>query len=320
MRVCITGVAGFIGAHLAQYHLDIGDEVIGIDNFSVKHSDHIQDLLQNPKFEFINVDLSIWTDYQSVLPGIDLIYHFAAVVGVFNVLKHPELVLNSNIIPLIHLMRAIQQYAPHARVFLASSSEVYGDNEHLQLREDMPVSIDMALKTRINYPVTKLVTEAYGLTYHELYHLNITILRIFNMIGKGQISHYGMVVPRFIEAAKKGVNLKVFGDGQQIRTFCDIKDFIGFISELINCKESFGRIVNIGGTEPIKILDLAKLIIKLSNSSSDIEFVSYEEAYHQHQDYVKHRCPDLSLLYSWVTYRHRFPLQTILEELISNEN
>jgi UDP-glucose 4-epimerase len=202
---------------------------------------------------------------------------------------------------------------------LASSSEVYGDRDHVKLHEDMPVSIDMGLRTRINYPVSKLVTEAYGLTYHEIYQLNITILRIFNIIGPGQMSAYGMVVPRFIEAAKDGKVLKVFGDGQQMRTFCDVRDFIGFVSELRECQGSIGQIVNIGGVQPIKILDLAQLIIQLSRSSSNIEFVSYEHAYHQHQDFVQYRCPDLSRLFSWVTYRHQFPLRNTLEELISNE-
>jgi|LauGreDrversion4_2_1035121.scaffolds.fasta_scaffold09791_6 UDP-glucose 4-epimerase len=112
MRVCITGVAGFIGANMAQHHLNLGDEVYGLDDLSAKHSPHLQQLQQHPQFKLICGDLSTWTDYQSVLPGTDLIYHFAAVVGVFNVLKHPELVLNNNIVPSMHLLKAIVQYSP----------------------------------------------------------------------------------------------------------------------------------------------------------------------------------------------------------------
>ena len=168
MRVFITGVAGFLGTNLANYHIQRGDEVFGIDNFSAQHSKHFQQLIQKRNFHFTSADLCTWNDFKSIFPNVSLIYHLAAVVGVLQVLNQPERVLNSNIIGLQRLMEAIVNYAPHARVILASSSEVYGQqkNKNVKLSEDMPACIDVTLKTRINYPVSKLVQEAYGLTYH----------------------------------------------------------------------------------------------------------------------------------------------------------
>ena len=129
-----------------------------------------------------------------------------------------------------------------------------------------------------------------------------------------------MVVPRFIQAAKSGQALQVFGNGQQKRTFCDVRDVIGFVTELIDSKDSIGQIVNVGGMTSIKILDLAKRIIKLSNSSSSIEFMTYDEAYHLREDFIRYRCPNLSRLYSLVCYRPQYSLTMTLKDLIHNND
>ncbi len=320
MQIFITGVAGFLGSHLASFHLNKGDEVFGIDNCTAENSDYIKNLNQNKKFHFFFGNLEDTSLYQTILPKIDLIYHFAAIVGVFQVLNDPEKVLDININSTQNFLKKILEYAPHSRIFILSTSEVYGEHEHHKLLEDMSAIINIQLKTRNNYAISKLVCEAYGLTYHEKYGLKMSILRPFNVIGPRQGGQYGMVVPRFIEAAKKGQPLKVFGNGQQVRTFCHVNDFLGFITALINSPKSVGEIINIGGLETIKIIDLASLIIQIAQSSSTIEFETYEQAYHLNQEFSQYRCPDLKRLLSLVNYRHQYSLIETLEELIHEKN
>lgn len=320
MQILITGVSGFLGSHLADFHLKKGDSVFGIDNNSAKHSKDAEHLFTYPNFQFILSDLQDISIYQNLLTQVDLIYHFAAIVGVYQTLNDPELVLDTNIHTTEYLLKAIVKYAPHARVFIASSSEVYGQHEHQKFHEEMNACIDMTLRTRNNYAISKLVNEAYAFTLYEKYQLKITIIRLFNMIGPGQVGEYGMVIPRFIEAAQAGKSLHIFGDGQQIRTFCHVSDFVRFIHELINCPDSIGQIINIGGTETIKIIDLAKLIINLCQSTSSIVFIPYEKAYLLPQEFVLYRQPDLKRLFNLVKYRHQHTLQNTLEELIYEKN
>jgi UDP-glucose 4-epimerase len=315
MNIFITGVDGFLGSNFAKFHLDKGDKVIGIDRKSVKNLQHYQNYLLTKNFSYLQMDLSQINDFKGLLKEIDLVYHFAAIVGVFEELKHPEELLKTNIEGTSHLLQAILKESPKAKVVLTSSSEVYGGRTGL-CHEDDDIKLSMQMPHRLPYPLSKLINEVQGRIFYEKYKLDVITLRLFNIIGPYQNKDIGMVVSRFIHAAKHNVPLQVFGDGSQERSFCHVRDLIGFLDSLIWNKVASGQIINLGNDKPISILKLAQLIIELTNTQSKIEFVSYDDAYHEHYEYTYHRQPDLSLLYSLSNYRHQWSLEESLKDLI----
>ena len=317
MNILITGVDGFLGSNLAKFHLDKGDKVTGIGRKPVNNLKNCQALRAHTNFHYLQMDLREDIDFKGMLSDIERVYHFAAKVGVYEELKHPEELLESNIDGTSHLLKAILKHAPLAKVILASTSEVYGDRLGL-CHEDDPIQLSMKMPHRLPYPLSKLINEVQGRIFHELYHLDIICLRLFNVIGPNQNKDIGMVVSRFIDAAKHNLPLRVFGDGSQERSFCDVRDFMGFLDALLKNKAATGKIINIGNDKVISILNLAKLIIQLSNTSSKIELVSYEDAYHESFEYTYHRQPDLGLLYSLCDYHHQWSLEDSLKDLISH--
>jgi len=316
MRVLITGACGFLGSHALQHHLNLNHQVIAIDNLCASNVKNIQGSLSHPNLRYQQTDVLHTKNWDKLLEKVDLVYHFAALVGVFQELNHPYEVLKINIETTDVLLEKIVQYAPQARVFVASSSEVYGNQVKEKFREDLDICLSMNMPHRLPYPLSKLVNEVESMFYYEQKKLAVTILRVFNIIGPHQQPTYGMVVPRYIAAARQNKPLQVFGDGQQQRCFCDVRDFLGFIDDLVQTKKSIGKIINIGNTFPIKIIDLAKLIIQLSHSKSNITFLSYQDAYHEKYEFNQYRCPDLSLLYSLTQYRHQWTLEKTLIDLI----
>ena len=315
MNIFITGVDGFLGSNLAKFHLDRGDKVTGVDQQAINKLVHISPLLKLSNFSYFQMDLCQEHDYMGRLKDMELVYHFAAKVGVFVELKYPEEVLHTNIASTAYLLKSILKEAKNAKVVLASSSEVYGGRLGL-CREDDDIQLSMKMRHRLPYPLSKLINEAQGLIYQEIYHLDIICLRLFNIMGVHQNKDIGMAVSRFIYAAKNNLPLQVFGDGSQERSFCDVRDFIGFLDELVSNKAASGKIINIGNDKSISIINLAKLIVELSKTKSQIEFISYEDAYHEAHEYTYHRQPDLSLLYSLCSYRHQWSLEASLEDLI----
>lgn len=317
MNIFITGVDGFLGSNLAKFHLDKGDTVIGIGRKPTSQLRNCKAFLENPCFHYSQIDLGQISICQGVLKNIELVYHFAAKVGVFEELKFPEDVLTTNIDGTAHLLQAVLKEAPSAKVILASSSEVYGGRTDL-CREEDDIQLSMKMPHRLPYPLSKLVNEIQGRIFYEKYKLDLICLRLFNIIGPHQNKDIGMVVSRFIDAAKKGLPLQVFGDGMQKRSFCDVRDLIGFLDTLVWNKEASGKIINVGNDKAISILNLAQLIIQLANTKSKIEFISYEDAYHESYEYTYHRQPDLSLLYSLSHYRHQWTLEDSLKDLIDH--
>lgn len=320
MRVLITGACGFLGSHALQHHLSLDHQVIAIDNLCVSNLKNIQGWLSHPNLSYQQTDVLTTKNWDKILDKVDLVYHFAALVGVFQELNHPYEMLKINIETTDVLLEKLVQYAPQARVFIASSSEVYGNQQQERFREDMDICLSMNMPHRLPYPLSKLINEVESMYYYEHNKLAVTILRIFNIIGPNQRPPYGMVVPRFIAAARQSKPLEVFGDGQQQRCFCDVRDFLGFLDDLVQSEKSIGKIINIGNTLPIKIIDLANLVIKLSQSKSNIKFVSYHDAYHEEYEFNQYRCPDLSLLYSLTHYRHQWTLEKTLIDLIQQSS
>ncbi|RLB88831.1 MAG: nucleoside-diphosphate sugar epimerase, partial [Deltaproteobacteria bacterium] len=221
MRVLITGGAGFIGSHLAEAHLNKGDEVYVIDDLSTGFLDNIAGLQKEKRFKdrfFVTVDSILNHEKMLELVGIcDQVYHLAAAVGVLYVLAHPFESIRTNIQGTEKVLELCNKFKK--RVLITSSSEVYGKHLHAPLVETDNVIYGPSTKFRWSYAASKLMDEFMALAYHRTNGLDVVIARLFNTVGPRQTGAYGMVIPRFVGQALEGKALTVYGDGKQTRTF-----------------------------------------------------------------------------------------------------
>jgi UDP-glucose 4-epimerase len=317
MHILITGGAGFIGSHLVEHHLARGDIVHAVDNLSTGRLENIADFMQNPSFRFTKHDVLTWDDLDKVVGWADRVYHMAAVVGVFRVLEAPIQVLATNIAACERLLRAVVRGGWKPQVLIASSSEVYGPQGRLALHEALPLVITPGAPPRWNYAISKLADEALGISFARQHGIPVVLARLFNTVGPRQTGRYGMVVPRFVRQALRDEDLTVFGDGQQTRAFIDVRDTVMFLDQLAAHATTEGVISNVGHDAEITIEALARRVIERSNSSSELRFLSYEEAYGQVYEDIPHRCPSTLKLHALTTHRPAWSLDATLDDLIA---
>jgi UDP-glucose 4-epimerase len=316
MRVLVTGGAGFIGSHIVEYQLSLGNQVYAVDNLSSGRESNITPFLKSPNFRFINEDIIVWKDIEKIVHWADCIYHIAAVVGVFKVLEEPERVLAVNIAGTERLLRAIRKSDWRPRVIIASSSEVYGPSNEPILKEDSNIIVEAAARNRWHYSVSKLADESFGLAYYRKCNIPVTLIRFFNTIGPRQMGRYGMVVPRFVEQAVNNEPICVFGDGTQTRSFCDVRDTVVLLDQLANNPKSIGEIVNVGNDREISIEGLAQTVKQVADSNSTIKKVPYEQAYGEEYVDIKCRRPDLTKLKSLTNHQFQWTLERTLSDLV----
>lgn len=320
MHVLITGGAGFIGSNIARFHLNKGDKVHVVDNLSTGRLENIEKMIEIPDFIFDEADILVWEGLEKAAAWADRIYHMAAVVGVFRVLKEPISVLATNIAGCERLLRAMHKNRWNTKLVIASTSEVYGNRPGNEaLHEEMELHVNPGLNTRWNYAISKLADEALGLSYAREFGMDITVVRFFNVIGPNQTGKYGMVVPRFVKSAVANEDLTVYGDGSQIRAFADVRDVVEILDMLAANPQSRGEIVNVGSAREITIQELAKLVKKRAGSASKIENISYEEAYGVDFEEIYHRKPELSKMKRLTNYEMRWPLEETIDDLIKHE-
>jgi UDP-glucose 4-epimerase len=318
MNIVVTGGAGFIGSALVNYHIYKGDTVHVIDDLSTGTRINLKGVLEHPSFNGHFVDLRHFPNLEVLLERADIVYHFAAVVGVFNVQKEPHKVLEVNIQGTRSLLEAMRISQSKARLIIASTSEIYGGNSKLPLSETHDAVISSQQIHRSSYSISKLVDEAYAQSYYERYGIQMTILRIFNVIGRYQTGTYGMVIPRFIQAAIHQQPLLIYGTGRQKRSFCDVRDFVSILIKIVQEPKTVGLVLNIGHDEEISIHELAKRIIALANSSSKMTYVPYDEAYGESFDDFKYRRPDLTRLKQYIHLNYHWTLNKSLVDLIEH--
>ncbi len=316
MNIVITGGAGFIGSNLAEYYLNKNHTVYVIDDLSTGCIENIQELQKNPNFHFIKDDILTYSGLENLVEMADYIFHLAAIVGVFRVLKEPERVLNVNIIATNRLLDAVKKSNRNPRVIIASTSEVYGNTPNHSSNEEDDLLIHDSAFTRSSYAISKIAAESYAVSYYKEYNIPITILRFFNIIGRRQMGRYGMVVPRFVKNAIANAPIVVYGTGEQKRCFTNIQDAVVLISQISENKDAIGEIINLGSDNEISINDLAKLVIKLTKSESKIEHISYNEAYGEDFTDFMRRRPDLTKLRQLTKYQYQWDLTKTLNYLI----
>jgi UDP-glucose 4-epimerase len=319
MHVLITGGAGFIGSHLAERHLALGDQVYVVDNLSTGSAANIKPFRGNSAFRFAEADILRWDGLGEAVAWADRIYHMAAVVGVKKVLQDPVAVMATNMSGTERVLRAIHTGGWNPQVVIASTSEVYGFNPNASFAETDLIVLPSAGRLRWSYAVTKLADEFLGFSYARQYGLNIVVARLFNTIGPNQVGHYGMVVPRFVKQAVHDEPLTLYGTGEQTRSFCDVRDTALALDRLAACPAAWGEVVNVGNDQEVSIRGLAERIVERARSSSQLTFISYKDAYGEEFEDVTHRRPVLDKLRALTGFEPVWKLSDTLDDLIERE-
>ncbi|UXI66645.1 NAD-dependent epimerase/dehydratase family protein [Tahibacter amnicola] len=315
MKVLVTGGAGFIGSHLAHYHLNQGDTVLAIDDLSTGNLRNVAALQHYSRFEFQKACVVDWARLDKAVARADRVYHMAAVVGMFRVLKQPVEVTRVNVVGTERVLHAAARARRKPQVVIPSSSSVYGTGCRTELREDVELAMTPGAPL-LNYALSKLSNEVQGRAYFDKYRVPVVMARLFNTVGRRQCGLYGFVVPRFVQQALAGTPISVFGDGNQTRSFCDVRDTVAMLDALAATPAAYGKVVNVGNAQEIRICDLAKLVIQRAQSSSVMAFIPYEQAYGQHFEHIPQRRPVLDRLRELTGYRHRWTLEQTLDDLI----
>jgi UDP-glucose 4-epimerase len=316
MTILITGGAGFIGSHLVDHYLNLNKKVIAVDNLTTGKFDNISMHLNNPNFKFYQSDLLNFSDLMSMIENCELVYNMAAIVGMFNVLDHPIATLNINIGLTGQLLAAISKFKLKPTIVLASSSEVYGSKPG-SMKESDNLLLETTHKTHANYPVSKLYNELAGLAYYKEKQVPAIIVRIFNTVGPRQSSRYGMVLPRFIKQALDRKPITIFADGQQTRSFCDVRDMCNLLHLLAMTDKSVGEVVNVGSDKSISILKLAKLVKEVTQSTSELVFQNYDEVYGKEYINIKNRKPNLKKMKSMIDYSLKWKLKDTVKDIVN---
>jgi len=318
MNILITGGAGFIGSHVAEFHLNRGDEVVAVDDLSTGSRANIEKFQSNPRFRFVRADILAWPELANAVREADRVYHLAAVVGMFRVLREPVLVTRVNIVATERLLETIAASGHRPQVVIASSSSVYSHSHSHDLREDDELIYVPRQGGLTGYALSKLTNEIQAMAYRQEHGLQVTIPRLFNAVGPRQSGNYGFVLPRFIKQALAGEPLTVFGDGTQTRSFCDVRDTVAALDSLAGNPEAAGVPVNVGNERETRIIDLARMVIDRARSSSDIELVPFEKAYGSKFDQITQRHPVEERLHALTGFRPRWSLEQTVEDLLQH--
>ncbi|MGF1632524.1 MAG: NAD-dependent epimerase/dehydratase family protein [Phycisphaerae bacterium] len=311
----ITGGAGFIGSHLARRLLAAGQSVRIIDDLSTGRLENIRPLLDQG-LNFIEGSVTDPTAMVRAMADVTAVYHLAAAVGVQLVVERPIHTIRTTVGGTEAVLE--QAAAAGVPVLITSSSEVYGKGSRVPFAESDDIVMGPTEHSRWCYAYAKGIDEFLGLAYHRERQLPVRIVRLFNTVGPGQVGQYGMVLPRFVEAALAGRPLRVFGDGRQTRCFCHVSDVTGAMVKLMASDRAAGQVFNLGSDEEVSIDELARRVIRLTNSASGVEYVDYAEAYGQPFDDLPRRVPDLRRIRTAIDFRPEHDLDAIVRSVVAS--
>lgn len=314
MRYLITGGAGFIGSHLAERLLALGEEVEVVDDLSTGSIDNIESLKPNPRFRYTISSIFNEPLVAEMIDRADVLFHLAAAVGVKLIVENPVRTIETNIggteIVLKHASKKMKL------TVIASTSEVYGKANKLPFSEDDDCILGPTTKGRWSYACSKLVDEFLSLSYWKEHKLPTIVVRLFNTVGPRQTGQYGMVIPRFVTQALAGSPITVYGDGKQSRCFGYVGDVVEAMVTLTREPQAYGQVFNVGSDREIMIEELAQLVRKKTNSRAAIIYVPYEKAYEPGFEDMRRRIPDLSKIRNLIAYRPSLGIEEIVDKVI----
>ncbi|RIJ69465.1 NAD-dependent epimerase/dehydratase family protein [Nakamurella silvestris] len=310
MRSLVTGGAGFIGSHLVEHLLDVGDSVVVLDDLSTGSMNNLAKVADHPGLEVVVGTILDPVIVRNVVLDVDRVFHLAAAVGVKLVVEQPLSCLRTNIHGTENILMVCHETG--TTLLLASTSEIYGKNESDGLTEESDRILGSALKSRWSYAAAKGIDEAFARAYWEEYGLQVSIVRLFNTVGPRQKGRYGMVVPNLVGQAIRGESLTVFGDGRQTRCFSAVEDIVPALVAIAESPEAYGQAYNLGGSTEISILDLAETVLEVVDSASDVVLVPYANAYGPGYEDMRRRVPDNSKAKALIGFVPRTGIEAIV--------
>ncbi len=317
MQVLITGGAGFIGSHLAEAYLARGDEVWILDDLSTGRIRNVEHLRDRPKFHYLVETVMNVPVLAESIDRVDAVIHLAAAVGVRLIVESPVNTIETNIKGTENVLMLASK--KKKKVFIASTSEVYGKSARLPFKEDDDLVLGPTTKGRWSYACSKALDEFLAVAYWKERKLPVVIARLFNTVGPRQTGRYGMVIPTFVRQALSGSPITVFGDGTQSRSFTYVSDVVSAILGLVDSDQAVGQVFNIGNGKEITILDLANLVKGVTGSSSQIVTIPYDQAYEEGFEDMPRRVPDISKIRKAIGYEPTLGIRAILEKVVEYE-
>lgn len=319
MRCLITGGAGFIGSHLADYLIEQGHYVHILDNLSTGRLENVDHLLHHERFSSTIADVLDYEELEKQISRCDQVYHLAAAVGVRLIMEQPVETIVTNVRGTENVLMLASQY--RKKVLVASTSEVYGKLMETKsgverLSETDDLTIGATSKRRWAYACSKTIDEFLALAYADEKKLPVVIARFFNTVGPRQTGRYGMVIPNFVQRAVAGEPIQVYGDGEQSRCFTYVGDAVRAIVHLMQTPDAEGEVFNIGGNEEITMNELARRVKQLAGSASEIQHIPYEQTYGPGFEDMRRRTPDISKLSAAIGYAPSYTTDDILREVI----
>jgi UDP-glucose 4-epimerase len=314
-KVIVTGGAGFIGSNLVKKLLDLNvEKLLIIDDLSTGNESNISSIVSDERVQFLNSKIEDIESINELFEGYDFCYHLAAGVGVQYIMDNLSESLLTNILATHKVLEACQ--ANELPILLTSTSEVYGVAEDDVWTEETKSLIGPTTKLRWSYAASKMIDEFIALSLFEEGKVFPIIVRLFNIIGPNQLSKYGMVVPRFIESALEDKDILIHGDGSQSRSFTWVDDVVNYLIKLAEVK-AYGEVFNIGQTEEISIKNLAELIIKKTNSNSQIIYKSHEEVFGKAFEDPKRRTPGIDKIIKFTGMKPTKNIEFMIENIIN---
>lgn len=313
MKILITGGAGFVGSHLADKLIGEGHEITVIDDLSTGRYSNVEHLEENSNFKLI-IDTVLNADLmEELIRECDRVYHMASAVGVRLIMEQPVKTIETIFHGTDVVLGRCAKF--RKRVLIPSTSEVYGKGISVPFKEDDDLLTGATDKHRWAYACAKTLDEFLALAHYKETRLPVVVVRLFNTVGPRQTGQYGMVVPRFVKAALKNEPIEVHGDGTQSRCFGHVSDVVNGLVKTLETPACFGQVINFGSDAETSINDLAKRAIALTNSTSEIRYVSYEEAYGEGFEDMRRRVPSLDKSKRLVGYQPTKSLDDIINDV-----
>jgi len=314
MKVLVTGGAGFIGSHLCEFLLEQGFSVSVIDDLSTGRHENIGHLEGKERFEIIIDTILNISLVEEMVKSVDIIFHLASAVGVRLIIQQPVRTIETIVEGANVVLSQARRY--RKKVLITSSSEVYGKGSKVPFSEEDDTVLGPTSTRRWAYAAAKGLDEFLAFAHWYETRLPVVCVRLFNTVGPRQTGEYGMVIPNFVEQALNGKDITVFGDGEQTRSFCHVKDVVSALVDLINCHDAIGKVVNIGNDEEISINRLATRVKELTGSSSQIVHIPYEKAYAEGFEDMIRRVPDITLAKRLIGFNPKYGLDDIIHSVI----
>jgi UDP-glucose 4-epimerase len=312
VRILITGGAGFIGSHLARALARRGDDVLILDDLSTGTRENVENLLADGSAELVAGSIMDPELVEGCMREVDVCFHLAAAVGVRLVVDQTLDSIRTNALGSDIVISTAARL--RRRLLFTSSSEVYGRGEGRPLSELGSRAVGYRMHARRAYASSKMYAESLALSCVRELGSEMVVSRLFNVVGPRQRAAYGMVLPRFVEQAMRGADLTVYGDGSQSRCFLHIADAVPALIALIECDQAIGEIYNVGSPKPVRIMDLANLVIRRTGSSSGIRNVPFDVAYESGFEDLEHRVPDISAVQSVIGWEPERSLEEAIDD------